>query len=160
MGFLTVFGITLGVLFLVAFFTKRRLAVLGPALAVGAMLSELWVGDLTPLVAQAGFVTVKPPLESVVAATLVLVPAFFLLLSGPAYHGKAGRVIGALLFALLANFLLLDVYSAAVIIDGPGRLLFDGLSDWKILGVSAVLLLAIFEGLGIKTPKPDKLAKH
>ena len=161
MGFLLVAGGLFVVLFLIAFVTKRRLGVLAPALVVGALLSELWVGDLTPVVAQAGFIMSKPPLESVVAAALTLVPAGIILLSGPAYHGKTMRIISALLFALLANLLLLDIYNSAVIIEGGGKVVYDALVAWKVMAVSAIVLLAIFDVLGMKTSKPKPVeAKH
>ena len=160
MGFLIIFGGLFGVLFLVAFLTKRRLAMLAPALVVGALLSELWVGDLTPVVAQAGFMMSKPPLESVVAAVLTLVPSGILLMSGPVYHGKTMRIISAVLYALLANILLLEIYNSAVTIDGAGKAVYDALVSWKVLAVSTIVLLAIFDGLGIRTPKPEKLGKH
>ena len=160
MNFIMVLAVVFGALFGLAFLTKRRLGVLGLALAAGALISELWVGDLTPLVAQAGIEIIRPPLESVVAAVLLLTPAALLFISGPTYHGMRGRVIGSLLFALLAIFLMLDIFESAVIIEGVGQAVFAGLDDWKALGTTTILILAILEGLGIRTPKPEKLAKH
>ena len=160
MSFLIVTGIFSGLLFGLAFLTKRRFGVLGLALAAGALMSELWVGDLTPLVAQAGIVILRPPLESVVATTLLLLPAAFLFISGPTYRGIRGRTTGALLFALLAIFLMLDIFESALVIEGAGQTVFAALGEWKMLGTSALLVIAVLDGLGIRTPKPEKPAKH
>src|SRR3954465_8231908 len=120
MSFLIIFLIIIGILFATAYFTKRRFGVLGLALAAGAMLSTLWVGDLTPIIAQAGIVLVKPPLESVVSAALILLPALLLLSSGPSYKSQVQRLVGAGAFAVLAAALLLDPLGSALVIDGVG----------------------------------------
>jgi hypothetical protein len=160
MSFLIILGIFFGALFGMAFLTKRRLGVLGLALGAGAIISSLWVGDLTPLVQRAGIVILQPPLESVVAAVLLLIPAAFLFISGPTYRGLRSRMLGAFLFALLAIFLMLDIFESAVIIDGLGQAVFTWLDEWKALGTTLILIIAIFEALGIRTPKPEKLPKH
>lgn len=160
MSFLIVSGILFAVLFGLAFLTKRRLGILGLALAAGSVISSLWVNDLTPLVAKAGFTLSQPPLESVVAAVLLVVPAAFLLIGGPVYKGSYGRVVGSLLFALLALFLMLDILESSLVIEGVGQTVFTMLRDWQMLGTSVILMLAIFDALSIRTPKPEKPAKH
>jgi hypothetical protein len=160
MGFLTVAGIIFAILFILMFFARRRYGVMGLALAAGAMMSSLWVGDLTPLVAKAGVVIVQPPLESVVAAGLMLVPAALLLFSGPIYHKAGTRVFGSLLFSLLAVILLLDILRSAVVIDGPGKLVYDALYQWKTMGVTFLLLAAVVDTWGVRTPKRDKELRH
>lgn len=160
MSFIIVAAIVFGALFGLAFLTKRRLGVLGLALAAGALISELWVGDLTPLVAQAGIEIIRPPLESVVATVLLLTPAALLFISGPTYRGMRSRAMGSLLFALLAIFLMLDIFESAVIIDGIGQTIFTWLQQWQPLGTTIILIFAVLEGLGIRTPKPEKLGKH
>lgn len=160
MSFVVVLAVVFGALFGMAFLTKRRLGVLGLALAAGALISELWVGDLTPLVAQAGIEIIRPPLESVVATALLVTPAALLFISGPTYHGMRSRVTGAFLFALLAVFLMLDIFESAVVIEGIGQTIFMSLNDWQALGTTTILILAILEALGIRTPKPALPAKH
>jgi len=159
-SFIVVIAVVFGALFGMAFLTKRRLGVLGLALAAGALISELWVGDLTPLVAKAGIEIISPPLESVVATVLMLTPAALLFISGPTYHGMRSRVMGSLLFALLAIFLMLDIFESAVVIEGVGQTIFTGLKDWQMLGTTVILIFAVLEGLGIRTPKPALPAKH
>lgn len=150
---IVIFALIIAALFAVAFFTKRRFGVLGLALAAGAMLSTLWVGDLTPIIAQAGFVLIKPPLESVVASLLTLVPAILLLASGPTYPKMFQRVVGALLFAVFATVLLLEPLGSALIIEGTGKDVYDFLVTNRVMIVTACLILAITDILFTKTPK-------
>lgn len=154
MGFLMATGILMAALFIVMFFSKRRYGVMGLALAAGAMMSTLWVGDLTPLVAKAGVVIVQPPLESIVAAGLVLIPAGLLVFSGPSYHQKGGRAIGSFLFAVLAVLLLLDIMQSALVIDGVSKTVFAALQQYKPVGVTALLVIAVFDIWATRTPKP------
>ena len=160
MGFLTVAGVLFAGLFALMFFSRRRYGVMGLALAAGAMMSSLWVSDLTPLVAKAGVVSVQPPLESIVAAGLTLIPAALLLFSGPSYHKPASRMVGSVLFALLAILLLLDTLQSAVVIDGTGKVVFDALFQWKTMGVTFLLVAAVFDTWGVRTPKREKESKH
>ena len=158
MTFVTIFLLLLAGLFALAFFTRRRFGVLGLALVAGAMVSNLWVADLTPVVAQAGLVLVKPPLESVVAASLTLLPAILLLMSGPSYHPGWQRTLGALLFAVLAAVLLLEPLGSALIIEGPGKQLYDFFVYNHVIIITACVAMALLDLLLTKTPKA--LPKH
>lgn len=160
MGFLMVAGILFAILFVLMFFARRRYGVMALALAAGAMMSSLWVGQLTPLVAKSGVIIIQPPLESVVAAGLTLIPAALLLFSGPIYHKAGTRAFGSVLFSLLAILLLLDTLQSSVIIDGLGKTVFDALDQWKTMGVTFLLLAAVVDTWGVRTPKRDKDLKH
>jgi len=153
MTFLVILLLIIAVLFFIAFLTKRRFGVLGLALAAGAMLSSLWVADLTPVVAQVGLVLVKPPLESVVATALTLLPAILLLTSGPAYHSGMQRFFGAFLFALLAITLLLEPLGSALVIDGIGKDIYDVLGTYHVTIVTVCLVVAIIDVIITKAPK-------
>jgi hypothetical protein len=146
------------VLFAIVFFTKRRYGILALALAGGAMLSTSWVGDLTPIIAQAGFVLIKPPLESVVASALVLLPAIILLTSGPAYQSTVQRTLCALLFAVFAVVLLLEPIGSALVIEGPGKEVYDFLVANRVGIITICMVVAISDILFTKTPKVP--AKH
>ena len=158
MTFVIIFLLLLAGLFALAFFTKHRFGVLGLALVAGAMVSGLWVADLTPVVAQAGFVLIKPPLESVVAASLTLLPALLLLMSGPSYRASWQRVMGALLFAVLAAVLLLEPLGSALIIEGPGEQLYRFFTHNSVIVITVCVVLALVDLLLTKTPKIS--AKH
>jgi len=126
------------------------------ALAAGAMLSTLWVGDLTPIVASVGIIIVKPPLSSIVSATLILLPAVLLLTSGPAYKSMPQRIIGASAFAALATSLLLEPLGSALVIDSVGKPVYDFFVQNRIVIITICLILAIFDLLVAKTPKHHK----
>lgn len=156
MSFLIIFLIVIGVLFATAFLTKRRFGVLGLALTAGALLSTLWVGDLTPVIAQAGFVLVKPPLSSVVSAGLILLPAVLLLASGPTYKALPQRILGAVAFAVLAIALLLEPLGSALVIDSTGKPVYDFFVANRAAVITLCLVLALIDLLVVKTPRHRK----
>ena len=160
MSFLIIFLSLIVLLFLAAYFTKRRFGVLGLALATGALLSSLWVGDLTPLIAQAGIVLIKPPLQSVVSAVLILLPALLLLSSGPSYKSQLQRIVGAGAFAVLAIALLLEPLGSALVIDKVGQPVYDFFVANRIVIITICLGLAIVDLFMTKTPKHHAKEAH
>lgn len=144
------------VLFIGAFLTKRRFGVLGFALAAGAVLSELWASTLTPFVQKSGFVISAPPMESVVAAVLILLPAVLLLFSGPVYRTFVQRMIGAVAFALLAVAFLLESLGDALVLQADSRQIFAILLDNQAYIITAGIVFALFDLLTAKTPKAKK----
>ena len=151
--------ILLAVLFALTFFTKRRFGVLGLALTAGATLSGLWTPDVVPIVQQAGVELVAPPLSSVVAAAIILLPAVVLLFSGPTYSSRLQRAIGALVFSLLALTFMLEPLGGALVLEGDGKRLFDILVEYRVWIITAGILLALADLLFVKTPKISK-EKH
>ena len=155
-----VFVIVLVLLFAMAYFTKRRFGVLGLALAAGSMLSGLWAAQLTPFVRDAGLVVQNPPLITVVSVVLVLLPALFLLFSGPTYHDTPKRFIGALLFAALAFALLIEPLGSALVLQDEGRAVYEFFSSNRVYIVTLGLILAILDLLGVHTSRAHKPSKH
>ena len=153
MSFLVIFLLIIAALFVLAYVTKRRFGVLGLALAAGAMLSTLWMGNLTPIIASAGVVLVQPPLENVVSAGLILLPAILLLFSGPVYKGKLHRVVGATAFAVLATALLLSPLGSALVIDDTARPVYDFFAANRPAIITIALIYALADLLITKTPK-------
>jgi hypothetical protein len=83
MTFLIVLGIYFAALFLVGWMSRRSMGFPALTLAAGALIADLWTDSLTPVVAQSGLVIVKPPLESLVAIVLTLLPAFVVMMRAP-----------------------------------------------------------------------------
>lgn len=156
MSFLVIFLIVIGSLFALAFLTKRRFGVLGLALAAGAMMSTLWVGDLTPIIAKAGFILVRPPLESVVSGALILAPAILLLSSGPVYKTMRQRIIGAAAFAVLATSLLLEPLGSALVIDSFAKPVYDFFVQYRVIIITVCLGLALLDILVTKSPRSHR----
>lgn len=155
-----VFIVVLVLLFLLAYFTKRRFGVLGLALAAGSMLSELWAEKLTPLVRDAGLIVQNPPLITVVSVLLVLLPALFLLFSGPSYRTGLRRVFGSLLFAALAFALLVEPLGSALVLQAEGRTIYEFFVENRVYIVTVGLIIAVFDLLGAHTAKQAKANKH
>jgi hypothetical protein len=155
-----VFFIVLLLLFALAYFTKRRFGVLGLALAAGSMLSELWAVQLTPLVREAGLVVQSPPLITVVSVALVLLPAVFLLFSGPSYHDTGRRMLGAFLFAALAFALLIEPLGSALVLQDEGRTIYEFFSDNRVYIVTIGLIIAVIDLLGAHTARVRKPSTH
>ncbi len=141
------------VLFAVTYITKRRFGVLGLALCAGYLISEMWTADVTPFVRGAGFDLLSPPLSSVVAAFLVLVPAVLLLFSGPTYSRHWQRLLGAGFFALLATSFILGPLGTALNLDESGQAIYTFLSDNKTFIITAGIAYAIYDVLTLRTPK-------
>ncbi|MBP9667358.1 hypothetical protein KBD87_00930 [Candidatus Saccharibacteria bacterium] len=148
-----VFVILLCLLFGFAFLTRRRFGVLGLALAAGAMLSDLWAEKLTPVIAHTGVVVERPPLATVVAATLVLLPAIILFISGPMYRELPARLIGAFLFAILAVALLVKPLGGAMILAGDSKRVYEFFVENQVYIVTIGLIAAIVDILFTKMPR-------
>lgn len=145
--------ILIALLFALAFFTKRRFGVLGLALAAGAMLSKTWASDLTPYVKDAGIQLVAPPLESVVASVLILLPAVLLLFSGPTYHVMWQKLLGSAAFALLALSFLLEPLAGALVLSGDSRTVYNFLIEYRTWIITGGIVYALIDLLMVRTPK-------
>ena len=159
MSFIIIIFVGLNLLlFGLAYLTKRRYGVLGLALAAGSMISSLWVSDVTPMLVNVGVTMTRPPLESVVSAGLILLPALLLITSGPAYLKTPQRVIGALLFAVFAGVLLLQPLGSALIMEGVGQQVYLFLGQNRQIIITLCMTAAIIDLLLTKTPK--HIPKH
>lgn len=160
MSYILVFIAMAGLLFALSFIVKRRFGVLVLALLAGSLLASLWTETLTPLVASTGIVTVRPPLSSIVALTVTLAPAFVLFLGGPAAHGKHERLVGSLIFALVATMLSFHWLNDALVIDGAGQVLHDFLSQYQALILTGGVVAAIVDVLMTHTVRHPGSGKH
>lgn len=155
-----VFLIVIALLFVVAFFTKRRFGVLGLALAAGSILSAFWTEKMTSVVERSGVSLVAPPTISVVAVALVLLPAVLLLFSGPSYSGKLLRAGGALAFAVLATAFLSEYIGMSLDLSGQSKTIYDAIVDNRVYIVTVGLILAIIDVLAIHTKRGARGSKH
>lgn len=145
--------IIVGLLFATAYFTKRRFGVLGLALCAGSLLSVMWTADVTPLVQQAGVKLLSPPLTTVVAVALVLLPAVLLLFSGPTYHRLWQRIIGAAAFALLATSFMLIPLGTGLLLDDTTQEYYDFLVNNRNVIITAAIAYALLDILTLRTPR-------
>lgn len=156
MTFLVIFGLIVAALFAVVFFTKRRIGMPILALAAGALLASMWVGDLTPIIAQAGIVIIQPPLESLVAVALTLLPALLVSSASGSYGNTMQQAVASAIFALFATALLLPYIGSALVIDEAGRPVYEFFADYRSLIVTAGLVAGILDLVIVKKPKSGK----
>lgn len=160
MSYILVFIAMAALLFGLSFIVKRRFGVLVLALLAGSLLANLWTEILTPLVASTGIVTIRPPLSSLVALTVTLAPAFVLFLGGPVANRKHERLIGSLIFAVVATMLSFNWLNDALVIDGAGQILHDFLTQYQALILTAGVIAAIFDVLMTHTVRHAGNAKR
>jgi len=156
MNIVIVVAAIIAVLFAMTYVTRRRFGVLGLGLCAGYLISEMWTGQVTPFVRGAGFDLFVPPLSSVVAACLVLLPAVLLLVNGPTYHSKTKRLIGAAIFALLATSFLLGPLGDALKLDSTGKTIYRILVDNKTIIITAGIGYALYDVITLRTPKKER----
>lgn len=157
MNVVIILSIILAILFATVFLTKRRFGLLGLALAAGSILSNLWSHDLTPLIRQAGLEIVSPPLVSVVAAVLVLLPAVIVLFSSPANKKVLHRSIDAAAFAVMALAFLLPILGDALVLKEEGLQFYTLLTEYRAWVITGGVVYAIIDLLLAKLKKEDKL---
>lgn len=143
-------------LFLLAFITKRRFGVLGLALAAGALLSANWASTLTPFVADLGVEITMPPLATLVAMALILLPPLILLFSGPTTDSTVVRVIGSAAFAVLAIAFLINPLGQALRLEGPSLAVYSYVKTYHSMFVVAGLVAAIADLLFVRAHAPKK----
>lgn len=145
-----IFAIVL-ILFVCAYVTKRRFGVLGLALATGYVLSKLWETNITELVTQSGveFDLISP--VTAVTLGMILLPSVVLLFGGPTYKTKRGRLVGSLLYAVLAVVFSLDALQYTLVLIGPGKQVFDVLVQYQQLILTAALAGAVVDIMHART---------
>ena len=141
-------GILIGIaviLFLGAFVSKRRFGLLGLALTAGATLSTMWSYDAGLLVSSTGLVPDGPLTNAVALSLVVLMPAIVLLFHGYKYKALFSRIIGSLLFTILALAFLLKPIGFALPLEGTSAYLYNQAVSYKDLIISVGVLLAIVD---------------
>lgn len=145
MNVVIVFAVLAVIFFVASFITKRRFGLLGLALAAGAMLSTLWGHDAGLVVGALGIAPDGPLTTAVTLSIITLLPAIILLFHGYSYKGMIGRVVGALLFTLLALAFLVEPLGYALSVEGFGADAYRSLVEYKGAIISFGLVLAVLD---------------
>jgi hypothetical protein len=156
MNIVAVLVALVGLLFTAAYFTRRRFGMLGLALCAGFLLSTMWTSDIVVFLQDSGVELLTPPIASVVATIVTLVPAVALLLSGPKYATRWQRLVGAGAFALLAVSFLLTPLHSTLMLDGTGKTIYEMLIDNRDIIITAAIMYAVYDWMAYKPPKKDK----
>lgn len=146
-------------LFLLSYLTKRRFGVLGLGLAAGALISEHWTSILTPFLEQQGVDLVAPLLSVIVAIVLTLAPVIVLLIGGPAYNKRLGRLIGSVLFMILALTFIMPSIGETLVFDEFSTAAFRIIEEYSPFIIVVGLTIAVIDMFLSKSPKKHKPKK-
>ncbi len=158
MTFLIVLGLYTAILFCIGFFSRRSMGVPALALTAGAVLAKLWTDSLTPIVASSGVIIVQPPLESLVAIALTLIPALFVMIRSHKASALHHAIVGSLIFAVLAVMLTYGAFANAVILDEASTSYVTTLLSYDKIIITVAIVAALFEVLFYR--KPHASSKH
>lgn len=144
------------VLFVGAFFSRRRFGLLGLALTAGATLSTMWTHDAGYMVSALGILPEGVITQAVTQSLVVLLPAILLLFHGYSYKNSMARLIGALLFTVLALAFLVEPIGYALPLSGTGATVYATLKEYKDIIISVGVVLAVVD---LFFTKPAHLAE-
>lgn len=142
---LFVLGVSFALLFALPFVMKRRFGLLGLALAAGALLSEYLTEGAQALLESQGITLVQPPLASVVAVSLALLPAILLLFAAPAAGGKIPRLAGSLAFAAMAFLIILPELQNIFVINSAAVPILETIAQYKNTILAGIIIYAVVD---------------
>jgi hypothetical protein len=160
MDVILIYGLTALALFIISFVAKRRFGLLGLALSAGSILSVIWGYDAGLMAGALGFRS-TPLTSSVISSLIILLPAVILLFHGYVYKTLLGRLVGALLFTLLALAFLVDPLGRIMMPSGIGRDVYNWLSANHEFILGSGLIVAVVD-LFLTKPvqSSDKKREH
>lgn len=132
-------------LFFGSFLSKRRFGLLGLALTAGATLSTMWSYDAGLVLASTGLVKSGPLTNAISLSLVVLLPAIVLLFHGYKYKNMFSRIIGSLLFTVLALAFLLEPIGFALPLEGTSAYLYHQAVYYKDVVISVGIILAVVD---------------
>jgi hypothetical protein len=148
------------VLFIGAFISKRRFGLLGLALTAGATISTIWSDSAGLIISMTGLVPVGPLTNALALSIVVLLPAIVLLFHGYKYKSVFSRIIGSLLFTVLAAAFLLEPIAFALPLEGTSAYLYNQAVSYRDIVISAGVVLAVVDLFFTKpAPKAEKDGK-
>lgn len=160
MTYLIILALYCAALFVVVWLSRRSLGVPTLALAAGALMADLWTNSLTPIVAQSGLVIIQPPLTSVVAVVLTLLPALLVMVRQHKVSSHYRSIIGSLVFAVLAVLLTYGAFSNAVVLDEASKQYALEIIKYQNIAITVCILLAVVEVLVFKAAHPHANKHH
>jgi hypothetical protein len=143
-------------LFTGAFLSKRRFGLLGLALTAGATLSSMWSYDAGLVISSTGLVPHGPLTNAVALSVVVLLPAILLLFHGYTYKQMIPRIIGSLLFTVLAIAFLVEPIGFALPLTGLANDVYQWIDNNRDLIVSVGVVLAVVDLFFTKPAKNER----
>lgn len=160
MTYLIMLAIYVGILFLVAWTSRRSMGVPTIALAAGALMADLWTNSLTPVVSQSGIVIVSPPLASIVSIALTLLPALLVMFRSQKVSSHYRSIVGSLVFAVLGVMLTYGAFSNAVVLDDASKQYVLEIVKYQNVVITVCVLLAVIEILFYRKPAGHEHKSH
>lgn len=145
MTFLIVLGFYFAALAVLFFVSRRHIGMPALGLTAGAVLARLWTDDLTPVVAEAGLVINQPPLHSVVAVALTLLPALIVMTRSARAHSMTHQLYGSIVFAALAVMLTYSAFANAVVMDDTSSGIVLQLLPYDGIIITTCIVLALVD---------------
>jgi hypothetical protein len=147
-------------LFAGAFLSRRRFGLLGLGLAAGAIISPIWTDNAGFVISATGVIPEGPLINALATTILILVPAVLFMFHGQTNHTLFGRIIGSLLFTLLATAFLTQPIGAALILSGPAQTVYQWFISYRDLIVSFGVAAAIADLLLTKASRKSEKKRH
>lgn len=144
MNFVVIFIVLAIALFVSAYITKRRFGLLGLALAAGSLLSEIWGYNAELIVGIAGIQSGVYS-SAIVHSAIILLPAGLLLFHGYTYKSVIGRIIGAVMFTVLALAFLIGPLGRILVMQGGVARMYDWLTDNREVIIGFGLTMSVFD---------------
>ena len=137
-------AIILVALFILAFITGRRFGLLGLGIAAGTLLASQTMIGLEDL-----FMVFKQYLGGISPAQattilLVLAPSLVLMLSGPKYHSFKGRLLGAILYTVMAGFAILPFVLSSLDIPSEAK---NIVTTFHVSALAVGIVVAVADNL-------------
>lgn len=159
MTYLIVLGLYFAILFALGWTSRRSMGFPALTLAAGAIIADLWTDSLTPVVAQTGIVLIKPPLQSLVAIALTLLPALVVMIRAPKMASKHHGWFGSLVFAVLGVMLTYGAFSNAVVLDEGSKEVVRQIFSYEAIIITVAILCSIAEVFLYRKPRVNDKRK-
>lgn len=147
-------------LFVGSFLSKRRFGVLALGLAAGAIISPIWSDTASLVVSSTGLVREGPLVMTIASSALILIPAVLFMFHGYSYKHIIGRVVGSVLFMLLAAAFLVEPVGSALTLTGPAGNVYQWLASHHELIISVGVAFAVVDFLLSKTVHKTNKGRH
>ena len=152
MTYLVLLAAYLIAFFVIAWASRRSMAVPALALTAGAVLAKMWTDSLTPLIASTGVIVIRPPLSSLVAVALTLLPALLVMARSHRVAQRHHGIVSSLVFAVLAVMLTYGAFVNAVVLDDGSQVFVTQLLAYDKIIITVAIVMALGEVLFYKKP--------
>ncbi len=151
-------AVILGI-FISIFLSKKRFGLSTFGLAVGAIISNVWAYEISLLLGSFSHY-MNSFYIAIGSGLVILLPAYLLFSRNTVYKTKMMRLLGSLVFTILAlAFLIEPLGSFVVLTDLPGEI-YRNFVSYKNIIIGSGLIIAVLEVLFSKSESSKKDHEH